>query len=515
MINIYKFIINNKILFKNKNNNNSNNVVLVEYNRLHSSLISYSYLSNVIANKYKANIFSYKYEVKKNLIKIIIWKIFVLFNLGAVAIYKSFGVKGFINANVSYKKKLYEKISYKILKKIRNKEDILNLKIFNIYVGDLIYDSYLMFYKKPTVDIRDSKFIFFFIYSLTNFFFWYNFFKKNNVKAVIISHSVYTLAIPARIAISKNIPTFQCTAEAVYRLSKDRLYGWLEFKDYKKNFSKLSSKTKLKSLIIAKKRLEKRFSGSVSTDVRGSTKSSYTKNKYEPILKNNKNIKILIATHCFFDNPHPYGLNLFSDFYDWLLFLGKLSEKKKNYDFYIKLHPDYLIETKKIIDKFLSKYNKIKLIDSKYSHHQIIQEGIDFALTTWGSIGHEYPFFNILVINASVNNPHINYNFNLNPKNLNAYKKILNNLHVLKKKKIKINKSELLEFYAMHYVLKKDWLFIDLKKTAHDLGGYNKLFTTRIYKEWLKEINIIRHNKIINQLKLFLKSNDYCNISIN
>jgi len=67
----------------------------------------------------------------------------------------------------------------------------------------------------------------------------------------------------------------------------------------------------------------------------------------------------------------------------------------------------------------------------------------------------------------------------------------------------------------MHYVLKKDWLFIDLKKTAHDLGGYNKLFTTSIYKEWLKEINIIRHNKIINQLKLFLKSNNYCNISVN
>jgi hypothetical protein len=55
-------------------------------------------------------------------------------------------------------------------------------------------------------------------------------------------------------------------------------------------------------------------------------------------------------------------------------------------------------------------------------------------------------------------------------------------------------------------------LFTDLKKTAALLGGYNKLFTTNIYKEWLNEINIIRHNEIIDELKIFLKSNKYCNV---
>jgi hypothetical protein len=512
MINVYKFIKNNKFFFKDKSNINSDNIVLVEYNSIHASLISYSYLSNVLANKYNANIFSYKYQVKKNIIKKILWKILVLLNLGVVPIYRSFGANNFVCSDMSFQKeKIYKKLSYKILKKMKNKEDILNLKIFDIYIGDLIYDSYLMFYKKPTININDNNFITFFLYSLINFFFWYDFFKKNKVVGVITSHSVYTLAIPARIAISKNINTFQCTAEAIYRLSKKRLYGWVEFKYYKRNFSKLPSNIKIKSLFLAKKRLEERFSGVVSADVRGSSKSAYVKNEYKPIIKNNKKIKILIATHCFFDNPHPYGLNFFSDFYDWLLFLGNLSEKKKNYDFYIKLHPDYLKGTKKIIDDFLLKYNKIKLIDSKYSHHQIIKEGIDFALTTWGSIGHEYPYFDILVINASINNPHINYNFNLSPKNLSSYKKILSNLEVLKRKK-NINKNQLIEFYAMHYVLKEDWLFTDLKKTAALLGGYNKLFTTNIYKEWLNEINIIRHNEIIDELKIFLKSNKYCNV---
>jgi len=60
MINVYKFIKNNKFFFKDKSNINSDNIVLVEYNSIHASLISYSYLSNVLANKYNANIFNIK-----------------------------------------------------------------------------------------------------------------------------------------------------------------------------------------------------------------------------------------------------------------------------------------------------------------------------------------------------------------------------------------------------------------------------------------------------------------------
>ena len=53
--------------------------------------------------------------------------------------------------------------------------------------------------------------------------------------------------------------------------------------------------------------------------------------------------KIIVATHCFFDNPNAYGNFLFNDFYDWLIFIGKIGEKlKKNYEIYIKPHRDYL-----------------------------------------------------------------------------------------------------------------------------------------------------------------------------
>ena len=64
------------------------------------------------------------------------------------------------------------------------------------------------------------------------------------------------------------------------------------------------------------------------------------KNKKDLIQKNSK-IKILICTHDFLDSIHVNGKNFFPDFYLWIDFLGKLSNKKvKDYDFYIKSHPN-------------------------------------------------------------------------------------------------------------------------------------------------------------------------------
>ena len=130
------------------------------------------------------------------------------------------------------------------------------------------------------------------------------------------------------------------------------------------------------------------------------------------------------------DSVHVNGKNFFSDFYLWISYLGKLSnEKYDKYEFYIKNHPyfgnkyeRYQKYTDEIVDELIKKFPNIKKIHNNTSHHQIISEGIDFVLTVYGSVAIEYAYLGIPVINASKNNPHINYNFNINPK-LNEYKK--------------------------------------------------------------------------------------------
>ena len=51
-----------------------------------------------------------------------------------------------------------ERLYNRCLKRIKTKRDFENLKINNIWVGDIIYDSYLKYFHRPTIDLKDMSF---------------------------------------------------------------------------------------------------------------------------------------------------------------------------------------------------------------------------------------------------------------------------------------------------------------------------------------------------------------------
>jgi hypothetical protein len=477
-------------------------IILVEFNRLASSIISYSYLSNALKNIHNANIIAYRVTTKRNRFKDITWillsKIFFILDF---LVYRSFGVKSFWFPGFLYKE---NKNIKNIIKKIKNKNDLFNLKVDDVYVGDLIYDSYLMDYKQATVDTKSQKFLKYLKHTLSTFFEWKKIFKNYDVKGVITSHSIYNLAIPLRLAVSKNIDAFQCSAEHLYRLSKKELYAYKQFKNYKKDFKKINRIQQKKLLNLAKIKIHDKLSGQKLTW--GSTKSPYSNKILKSKIKKTNNLKVLIATHCFFDNPHPYGKNLFVDFYEWIDFLGKIS-KKTNYDWYIKLHANYLPGTKEIIEYFIKKYPSIKYLPNNYSHHQIIKEGVNIALTCFGTIASEYPMYDRNVINCSTNNPHIDYNFSISPKSLKEYKKLLLNLGKIKNN---INKNEIYEFYVMNNILRTPWLMDDYEDLVTSSKGYYFQFTPEMFSHWLKKnFSVEKHEILTNKINQFIESNDY------
>ena len=95
-----------------------------------------------------------------------------------------------------------------IFKKISNKNDILEINYKGILVGDLLYDTYLKAKNKPTIDIKSDEFNIFSEEFLGLCEFWIEYFKENKIKAIIAFHSVYSYAIPLRIAIHNNIDAF-------------------------------------------------------------------------------------------------------------------------------------------------------------------------------------------------------------------------------------------------------------------------------------------------------------------
>ena len=385
-----------------------------------------------------------------------------------------------------------------------------NITINSVLFGDLIYDSFLKSSKKPTIDINSNEFKIFLKNTIKIYLFWKNYFDKKNIKSLIVSHTVYFNALPLRLAISKNISCYQVTAQSIYYLNKKNIFAYRDYRNYESIFSKFKKFDQLKFVRLAQKRLNLRFKGIVGVDKPDSKKSAFDKFLPQRIIKKSNKVKILIASHCFFDSPHSYGKNLFCDFYEWINYLGLISEKS-DYDWYIKTHPDFIPETLNIIKEFTSKYNKITLLPSNSSHHQIKKEGINFVLTVYGTVGTDYAALGIPVINASVNNPHINYNFNLHPKTIAEYQLILMNL---KKVRLKIDKKKVFEHYYMHNIFSnKSWIFENYNNFIQDVGGYYKQFEIISYNYYLKYINEDRHKRILYNLRNFITSKKYSSLT--
>ena len=63
----------------------------------------------------------------------------------------------------------------------------------------------------------------------------------------------------------------------------------------------------------------------------------------------------------------------------------------------------------------------IFIISQFIGFNEIIENGIDYVFTVFGTPAHEYAYRGIKVINASNNNPHSAYKFNIHTNNFNDY----------------------------------------------------------------------------------------------
>ncbi len=507
-VELKKFIAHNKRIFKNYKQRvkQQTSLVLFEFNGMHSSYIAASYLGNALAAEHGAQIKAYV-PLSGDWLKRIAYKIRKGSGVDGYGVYRSFGTSGFIEIHPSREQKARAHlIFYKVFGELKTKKDIEDVVINGVCVGDLIYDTFLMTYKKPTIEKEWQEFQSFLLQSIELFVVWEDLFKTHDIRAITVSHCVYNLAIPLRIAVQKNIPVYQSSVTHIYRLSKENLYAYNDFFYFRERFSSLPSDVQKAGIAEAKKRIERRFSGEVGVDMRYSTKSAFGAPRHNRLLKDSPRKKILIATHCFFDSPHSYGNNIFPDFYEWLDFLGKMTECT-DYDWYIKTHPDYLAGTMEIIESFIARYPKLTLLPADASHHQIISEGINLALTTYGTIAFEYAALGVPVINASQNNPHIAYDFNLHAKDIEDYRRLLLDLDSLD---FTIDQQQIYEFYFMQHIFNTSNLFFNnYEKAIEELGGYYEQFTPAVYEKWLEEWTPNKHRAINSALETFIKSGDF------
>ncbi len=518
-MNINSYIKNKKIIKKissfnkkvfTKKTNFSDEITLCEFTTNKSVQASFSIFTNYMQKKYKTKIIAYNSDIQRNfkskVKKFLNKNLYYNYNY---ELYRSFNVLDFIFIQNKIKIKIKSDCMIKkVFSKMKTKSDLLKLKVNDIWIGDLIYDSYIQKYSVSTIDLKSKNFKLFFKDCIYAFYFWEDYFNKTQVKAVVGSHSVYYSAIPMRIGVKKGCDVFQVNFHNVYRLSKKKLFGYDLFSDYKKIFNNFNSNYKNKALRYSKKQCLKRFDGKIGVNMHYSTKSAFSKyDDSDRVLNNNNKKKFLIAAHCFLDNPHPYGKdNIFNDFHEWFDYLSNFS-KKTNYEWYIKTHPDFKKETHTIIKKFLNKYNHLKFIPSDTSHHQLINEGINCVLTVHGTISWEYAYFKIPVIASSQNNPHKSFNFSYHAKNRKDLDWAIKNFDKLN---LNYSKDNIYKFYFMHNIYRQNnWIIDDMDIFLKKIGGYKNISSLKFYDVWIKSVNKQKILNIENNLNEFLDSSKF------
>lgn len=513
--------LNKKIFSIKKNKENA--IILTEFNAFQSLHTSMSYLSNFLAEKFNAKILGYfnyclvSSPLNPSILNKLKWFIGSNLKIKTFSIYNSFGVKKFIYPKISsITKKIANKEFEKLKKKIKTNSDIINLKISEIEVGTLIYDGFKIYHKVPSIKLEDIKF-WNFLYDFINlFFFWKNYFEENNVKAIIGAHSVYAYGIPLRIAVYKNIPAFAIEDEIIHRLDLKNKYQHCEYKYFKKIFSSFSEIEKSNAIAISNKILSKRFSGLTGVHIGDSriTTSSFSKefDINKRVLEDNSKIKVIIFTHEINDSSNAQGPGFYPDYFEWLKAVIELS-KDTNFDWYIKDHPKYggkfvpgQLMTEKVTQELIKKNPLIKFLPSSTSHHQIIKEGINFALTVNGDIAYEYAYFNIPVLTATKNCSSIDYNFNIHSNDVKDYENKIKNLDKIK---FKIKKNEILEYNFMMSVYRNSAGFMNLTNFLKENDNWESLFSEKIYAYFNKNWNEEFHFDKFKTLENFFNSKDY------
>ena len=335
--------------------------------------------------------------------------------------------------------------SAKLFWNLKSKRDLLKIKHKEIVVGDLLYDTYLRFYKKATLNINDINLIFLFARTFSEIEFLEKFSK--NIDIYLTGYCTYTNSgLPVRVFLKRNIEVYSFSN--IIKGKKLSLEDYLQVKphwNYKSNFFLIQNKEEKiqQGINLIKNRMN------------GQMDLSYM--KHNPYLIHNKKSESIgsfdgvMFLHDFTDSYNIYRNSLFNDFLEWTEHTFELIIKN-NLNIGIKPHPNQNPTSKKITSRLIEKYKDLNWINENVSNNTIFSSGISFGISIYGTVLTELAFNRIIPISCG-DNPTSNYNFTFNAKTIQEYSDL-----ILNYKDLTFNgeiENEIGEFMYMHYIIDK------------------------------------------------------------
>lgn len=511
---ILDFIYFNKEKWGGINQKRSPRKILVETMNTHGGMAVFeSYYANILAEKYDAEIVGNSCKMGPHMCFL------------QKTVFSSFNAHDFLTMELSQKQEYEAKELFnKIWPCLKTKYDWLDITIDGVNYGVEIYRYFVRAYaarfdpkkyhNQMKVVLNDA---------LRRIVYYNDYFNANSVVAVLANDGLYLEGILRIIAWKHNAKFYAVSWGRVHRFANNDIASITRYgRNMREVFANLSTEEQDEGIAWAKNQLNKRFHGDTSEIKYMGNNTVYAEPITDRILRESDRIKVMICPHAIIDDPYPFGRFMFADHEDWLEYLGKMSEKT-NYDWYIKYHPLAGKESTDMWDSIIKKYPNIHKLPLHCSPLQLRDEGINFALTLWGTIGHEYPLLGIQVINGG-NNPHEDFDFNWNAKDIDQYEDWLLHLDRLHKE---INVEEVYQFYYVNFRLNlylwdgyKDNFYP--KRKTYTVGaphpqyinrdgvlvGYVEMYGDWLYRWFLDEEAEGNHKDLLNQCKEYINKVD-------
>ena len=335
--------------------------------------------------------------------------------------------------------------AWNIWRRLSGKNELINLVVGGVQVGDLVNDSFLRFKPAPFVDIKDTYLWVVIWQAYRDVRRSKEYFSRIKPKLYLTSYTTYVQhGVAVRVALQYGVQVFSFGdyQDLTKKLSLD---DWFHTKDtdaYADEFSKLNGQKD--KMAQAESALSARLAGVIDSATAYMKKSAYAAGGDHI---SDIHGSVIIFLHDFYDSPHCYREMVFPDFWEWVCFtIDTLN--KSNIQFLLKPHPNQIGLSDVVIDDLKRRYPGLPITSSGVTNKQLVEAGMACAVTVYGTIAHEMAFLGIPTI-ASAHHPHNSFSFCRTAKSKDEYAEMLCHHTDVSLDKEKMHNQSLI-FYYMH-----------------------------------------------------------------
>lgn len=435
-------------------------VFLISFYSYPASVIANAYVTNAAARRTGARIAFYDFE------KIRCER--------TQTIYEAFGAR----CELDWKDReafrtVAEAAADRLMQGVSSKEDVLGLVYETIFIGDLVYDTYLRKFSKATIDITDPRLRDIVAEAICNYHAFRQYLSKNKVVGMIIDHHYYVSGgVMARVAHEEGIPIIHygfTDPFYLYRVPTITTHNGSksparhDSERFPVLLDGLSEQERAKAREIGRAKLEEYLSGRGNYLIYGHI-APFSEHNGDRLMPDTGRPRILVMLQEFCDAPNCLGKLLFPDFYEWIMYLLKKAEQTA-FDWVIKPHACLQIrertgmneENARVVAEIRRKFPRFQVLDPSASNRQILQEGISAMFTVRGSGAYEMAYLGVPVVTAG-KAFYSSYNFTHDAKTLEQFDHLIANADKLE---CPAKKDEVAEFY---------YVFRDYLKDFHGVG---------------------------------------------